>query len=538
MAQDAATAQDAAQQLTRALFAAAGPEGMIAPDAAFEADIAAAALDFMSAKQPGRPKVRVREATGRNAGQAVLEVLNDDMPFLVDSVLGEVQARGLNASLVLHPTLKVMRQPDGRLDQIMGTGDRNWGDGQQESLIIVLLAESPAVAGSDLAAAIETTLGDVRVAVGDWQTILGRFDRTIDALAGNPPPVAAGLLAESLAFCRWLRDGNFTFLGAREYRLSDAATGASEQIPVDGTGLGVLRDPSVHVLSRDGDALAMTPEIARFMLNPQPLIIAKSNVMSRVHRRVFMDYIGLKTYAKDGRLAGELRIVGLFTSRAYTQTPRHIPFLRHKVEHVIAESRFADGGHASKALVNILETFPRDELFQIGEKLLLEWARGIVDLELRPRVRVFARADRFDRFLSALVYTPRDRFSTGVRERIARLLCEAYEGTVTAFTPYFPEGPLVRVHFILARNQNRVVRQRTCAGRIDPEIRPGLLGWICRDVLGSTCRRRHRPHRTAGARPARRDRFLSRDRRSGCPGQGRRLPFRPADPVVGPGAGA
>ena len=452
MAQDTPAMSASVKSLTDLLFSRLGSDGPEPLSPSLRADLVHSALDWMASRVAGRSKIRIRPLIDGDNTLAVLEVLNDDMPFLVDSVIGEVQARGLSVRLVLHPTLKVQRDVNGNLEQIGGAGNSNWGDGHQESLIVILLDEIAPATADELTSAIATTLAGVRVAVADWQTMLSRFDRTIQAIETNPPPVAPGLLSETLAFCRWLRDGQFTFLGCREYRLTNSA-GGRESVAVEGTGLGVLRDASVEVLTRNGDALAMTPEITKFLSSSQPLIITKSNIMSRIHRRVYMDYVGLKTYTKDGAIDGELRIVGLFTSQAYTQSARQIPFLRHKVDHVISQSGFAAGSHAGKALANVLETFPRDELFQIGEGRLLEWTRGIVDLELRPRVRVFARRDRFDRFVSVLVYAQRDRFSTAVREKIAQLLCESYLGRLSAFTPFFPEGPLVRVHFIIARNE-------------------------------------------------------------------------------------
>jgi glutamate dehydrogenase len=436
------------------LYAGADPEGIgpLAPE--LLASLASDAFAFIAERPRGRHKCRVRpvEHPAGSGPLSVLEVINDDMPFLVDSVMGEIQVQSLAARLVLHPIFKVRRSDKGMLESIPGAGDRNWADGTQESFISVHLDPLDAAAAEALADGISLALDDVRRAVADWHSMLARLDRAIEALERNPPQVAPGLLAETLDFCRWLRNGQFTFLGCREFRLKGDAE-AGELVPVDGSGLGVLRDPTLHVLSRGGDALAMTPEIRRFVFSPQPLIITKSSIQSRIHRRVYMDYVGLKSYAEDGGLVGELRIVGLFTSQAYTQPPRHIPFLRHKVESVIALSGYAPGSHAAKALMNVLETFPRDELFRISDEKLAEWSRGVVELELRPRVRVFARPDRFDRFVSVLVYIQRDRFSTLVRERIGAALAEAYNGRVSSFTPFFPEGPLVRVHFIVGRNE-------------------------------------------------------------------------------------
>ncbi len=464
--------------LARLLFAGLVPDTHDPLSAEGRAALIAGAMNLMAQRTAGRPKIQLRPLQlpdgMRSEALTVLEVLNDDMPFLVDSVIGEVQARGLQVRLVLHPIMKVVRDGQGRLEQLVGPGDRNWSDGQQESLIIILLDELSQSAAMELSDAVTATLRDVGLAVKDWQPMLGRFDHAIKSLETNPPPIAPGLLAETLAFCRWLRDGHFTLLGAREYRLQgDATTG--EPIPVSASGLGILRDPSIHVLSRGGDALAFTPEIRKFLFTPQPLIITKSDIMSRIHRRVQMDYIGVKTYTADGTLAGELRLVGLFTSQAYTQSAGLIPFLRHKVGHVISQSGFAPGSHAGKALVNVVETFPRDELFQIGDAQLLDWSRGIVDLELRPRVRVFARSDRFDRTVSVLVYVPRDRFSTAMRERIAALLGDAFHGSMTAFTPYFPEGPLVRVHFVIDRDSGSppVVD----LGRLERQITDATRSW-------------------------------------------------------------
>src|SRR5581483_7803226 len=179
--------------------------------------------------------------------------------------------------------------------------------------------------------------------------------------------------------------------------------------------------------------------------------ITKANVVSRVHRRTHMDYIGVKTYRSDGTPGGEIRFVGLFTSQAYVSSPRQIPLLRHKVATVVAQSGYPPASHAGKALQNILDHFPRDELFQIDAGELSRWVEGIRDLETRPRVRAFARIDRFDRFVSVLVYAPRDRYNTRVRERVGELLARTYSGRIVAFYPYFPEGPLVRVQFIVGR---------------------------------------------------------------------------------------
>lgn len=270
--------------------------------------------------------------------------------------------------------------------------------------------------------------------------------------------MAPGILNESLAFCQWLIDGQFTFLGLREYKLiGDLDSGHLEAD--EGSGLGVLRDPSAMVLSKGGEPLQLTPEIRQRMFSPNPLIITKSDLISLVHRRTHMDFIGLKTYDRDGLQTGELRVVGLFTSRAYTERATNIPLLRQKVEVVLQKTTVTPGSHDGKAILNVIENFPRDELFRISNDMLAEWSREILDLDLRPRVRVFTRRDRFDRFVSALVYVPRERFSTLIRMQIGDALCRAFGGHVSAFTPFFTEAALIRVHYIIGREVGVPMRE-------------------------------------------------------------------------------
>jgi glutamate dehydrogenase len=426
-----------------------GPDGLKPPGLA---DLTRHALEFIARRAKTQAKVRLRPLPPDEAGAAisVLEISNDDMPFLVDSILGEVQARGLAVLALLHPIFKTDRDGAGQLRKILGPGDQNWHDGQQESYIAVLLKAMPAAAGEEVVAAIVTILDEVRVAVEDWGRMRRRLAAAIGELERVSAPVAADLRTEALAFLNWLAEDNFTFLGMREFELSGAPD-SGDLLPRKGSGLGVLRNPAVEVLRRGSELTAMTPEIRRFYFAPAPLIISKANVVSRVHRRAYMDYIGIKTYHADGTLKGEVRVVGLFTSQAYVRPPGEIPFLRLKVAQVLAASGYPPASHAGKALANILNTFPRDELFQIGVERLQQWSEGILDLETRPRVAVFARVDRFDRFVSLIIFVPRDRYNTSVRERIGAMLAAAYQGRVSAFYPYFPEGPLVRVQFIIGR---------------------------------------------------------------------------------------
>jgi glutamate dehydrogenase len=302
----------------------------------------------------------------------------------------------------------------------------------------------------DIVKALTQVLGDVRVCVQDWRSMVARVNEVIADLKHSPPPLPVDEVAEAVQFLEWLAADNFTFLGFRHYVFPDRERNLEPQFE---SGLGILRSPEVRVLRRGNELVSITPEIMEFLNEPRVLIITKANVRSRIHRRVHMDYIGVKHFDIAGNLVGEYRFVGLFTSTAYTRSTRSIPYVRRKVGAVVKRAGFDPDGHSGKALANVLETYPRDELFQIDEDTLYRDALMIMQLEERPRIRVLARRDRFDRFVSVLVFVPRERYGSGIRVQIGNFLAETYKGRVSAFYPFFPEGPLVRVHFIIARYQ-------------------------------------------------------------------------------------
>ncbi|MCA0060584.1 NAD-glutamate dehydrogenase, partial [Mesorhizobium sp. B261B1A] len=241
----------------------------------------------------------------------------------------------------------------------------------------------------------------------------------------------------------------------------------------DKPGLGILSDLDVLVLRRGTEAVTTTPEIRAFLHGPEPLIVTKANAKSSVHRRIYLDYIGIKTYTAKGALAGELRIVGLFTSTAYTRSVMKIPYLRSKAETVIAKSGFDRHDHSGKALINVLESYPRDELFQVPVPILRKHAAAILGLVERPRVRALVRADQFDRFVSILVFVPRDRYDSVVREKVGTYLKTVFEGRLSAYYPAFPEGGLARVHFIIGRSGGKTpkVEQATIEAAIRDIVR-------------------------------------------------------------------
>ncbi|MDR3422342.1 MAG: NAD-glutamate dehydrogenase [Xanthobacteraceae bacterium] len=403
------------------------------------------AWSFLLEREPGAPKIGFAPAR-LTPSVSVLDILNDDMPFLVDSVLAELSERGLDIRLVVHPVFTIERDVAGRMTAFKGTRK---GEGHRESFIHVHVAGMDAA--EDRAAvvrALEEVLADVRVCVQDWRAMLARASEVAAELKANPPPLPAEEIAEAIHFLQWIMADNFTLLGARDYAFTDDEHFLQPRFE---TGLGLLRSREMRLLRRGDQLVTITPEIAEFLKEPKLLIMTKAAVRSRVHRRVHLDYIGVKRFDRDGKLVGVCVFCGLLTSTAYTRSVRAIPTLRRKVDHIISRAGFDPLSHSGKALVNVLEHYPRDELFQIDEETLFQFALVILQLDERPRVRVLPRRDRFDRFVSVLVYVPRDRYDSQIRLRIGDYLATAFKGRMRAFYPFFPEGPLVRVHFIIGR---------------------------------------------------------------------------------------
>ncbi|MEJ8569856.1 NAD-glutamate dehydrogenase [Microbaculum marinum] len=444
------------------LFSQAAYEDLAEYSPSDLADLARSAWAFAATRQPGQHKIRVFDPDPEDASPdsrlndvTVVEIVNDNMPFLLDSAMSELQDRGYEVKLVLHPIVYVQRDSKGKRTRFFGFAAPEDGAGvvRESHIHIHITRIDSDLARRDTAAALGRVDDAVRIVVQDWKPMRERLAAAIDGYRRNPPPIAADEIAEAVHFLDWVADNNFTFLGMREYAfVGGLKEGRLERIETNQqAGLGILRDPEVMVLRRGREWVTYTPELRDFLMQPVPLIVTKANVKSLVHRRVHLDYIGVKTFDDHGDLTGELRVIGLFTSSAYNRGVRSIPYLRHKVEQVMQRTGFDPESHNGKAVLNVLETFPRDELFQIDIETLYEWVMSILQLGERPRIRVLARPDKFDRFVSVLVYVPRDRFNTDVRRSIGKLLASSYGGRVSAFYPYYPEGALARVHYIIGR---------------------------------------------------------------------------------------
>ena len=435
-------------------------------------------------RTPGKPKVEVFNPRRRRSGWATphtaVAIINDDMPFLVDSITGGLAVTHRHRiHVVHHPILIVERNAKGRRERIAGVVDTERYDGRAQGreshMYLEIDAESDPEILDRLRRHIEDILNDVRLAVNDWRPMLAKIDETAADLTVHQPPVATELQEETIAFLRWLGQDRFTFLGYREYRF-EGDPSDSDFAPVKGSGLGILRDPDRHILRGTRGFTPISPEIRHFLTLPKrPLITTKANVKATVHRPVHMDYVGVKIYDKTGGVVGERRFVGLFTSQTYAESPFETPLLRRKAENVLTRALFDRRSHAGKALRHIIESFPRDELFQIDEDRLLQTGLGILHLLKRPRPRAFIRRDQFERFVSALVYVPRDVYQSGLREAIAEILCNAFNGELSVYYAQLSEDVLARWHFII-RTQPGDVPDADEAG-IDRQVAEAVKGW-------------------------------------------------------------
>lgn len=438
------------------LFARASAEDLGHYNATELAALATQAYDFLAEPATDLPKIRVTAPDSQGVGNdrhaiSVIEILNHDMPFLVDSVMAELAARNITVRLVVHPVLAVIRDGNGALKELLPESATTEPP-QRESLMQIHIDQlADDAARATLIESLNKVLADVAVAVQDWRPMLSRLGDLIASFKANPPPLPKDEVTEAIDFLEWLESENFTFLGMRDYSVT-----ASGPEMVQDSGLGVLRRTTRNELKGRAGEETILRGLQDYYREPNALMITKASLRSRVHRRVYMDMVSVKRFNAKGVVIGETRIVGLFTSTAYTRSTRSIPYLRRKVAALVERAHFTPSGHSGKALANTLETYPRDDLFRIDEDLLFQFAMLILQLEERPRVRVLPRRDRFDRFMSILVYLPANRSSSDVIAAVGDLLGRAHKGHVTSVNLFFPEGPLVRAHYIIARSSEKL----------------------------------------------------------------------------------
>jgi len=371
----------------------------------------------------------------------VIQIVHDDMPFLVDSVTMAVNRVSRTAHWIVHPLMLVQRDPQGHLVKAVHATPGSEKTGLIESLILVecdrMVSE---LDRQELARDLARVLGDVRVVVQDWRAMLERLQAVGAATARSP--LSSVNQQEGIDFLHWLEEAHFTFLGARDYRLERAGDSVS-LVAIPESGLGLLRGEVQTPTS-------VLPAAAVALLESDQLVlVTKAMTRSTVHRPAWLDYIAVKRFDAAGQVVGEARFLGLYTSSAYSAMVGDIPQVRRRAAQVIATAGVLPDSHAAKSLQSILDAYPRDELFQIDTATLTEHAIGILRLQERQRTRVFLRRDPFGRFTSAQVFVPRERFNTELRVKIGQQLCDALNGQSLEFTPTLTDSPQARIHYLV-----------------------------------------------------------------------------------------
>ncbi|WP_270938383.1 NAD-glutamate dehydrogenase, partial [Falsiroseomonas oryzae] len=412
------------------------------------AEAAASLFAFAETRRPREAKVRVVPPGPGRGPHAVVEIVTDDMPFLVDSALAALALRGRTVRQLLHPILPVRRDAEGRLLEIAGDAPL------RESMMRIVLAPGalvtlgagrPAPEPDDwaaLQAALARAMADVRLAVTDFDPMRARLRAAEVEVEGG----------EAAEFLRWLADDNFVLLGHRRIALNPdgTATVAAEE------DLGLLRDPKLPVFDALRDLPRLQPAVRETLTRLAPVAVAKANMRATVHRPQHADVVITRIRDADGRIAGGRLFLGLFAAAAYNRNPRSIPLLREKVLRILARAGVDPETHDGRALRNILDTWPRDELFQAPEEAILQGCLRALDLSIRPRAALVLRRDSFERFVSAIAWLPRDTFDTGMRERVGNLIARAFAGRLSAFYTSLGDAPLARVHYVIGTTPGAV----------------------------------------------------------------------------------
>jgi glutamate dehydrogenase len=428
-------------------------------------------LEFAAVRKPGEPRLRIFNPSERQHGYqsafTIIEMVNDNMPFLVDSVAAAIDRQNLTVHMTIHPVLRLRRDAKGKLKEIL---PRSSEDGESESFIRFVVDREPdAQQRSVLEHEIAKVLSDVRVAVRDWRKMRKKMLDARATIDRGPPGADDELRRESKELLKWMTDDHFTYLGYREYAVHEQ-NGKPYLRPVKGTGLGLLTKEE-----RGVRAVPMSKEMQRHSRRKNWLVITKANSRSTVHRRSYLDYVGVKIHDEHGNAVGEQRFIGLFTSIAYSENPRNIPLLRLKVQRVLERSQLDPAGHRGKSLLHILDSYPRDELFQSSVRDLVRTTNGILNLQDRKQVKFFVRRDTFRRFFSCLVYIPREKYTTAIRRRTEEILLRSFGGTSIDSSVQITDSPLARVHIIVRTPAGD--RPRISIRQIERQIAEAVVTW-------------------------------------------------------------
>ncbi|XQW86666.1 NAD-glutamate dehydrogenase [Thalassotalea piscium] len=390
---------------------------------------------------------------GWKSSHTIIEIIIGDMPFLVDSIRIALNRLNLSPHLMLNSPIKLVRDNNQAITNLSAAADKKFKATSTETVFFIEIdRQSEQIALDEIKEELESVLSDISITVKDWKEMRDRLENVITDRSKTNLPCSKKEKEDGIAFLKWMLNNNFTLLGYRSYDIK-ALKGDMALSAIEDSSLGLMKKSQgttqrlISTLSESARKLALGDNF---------LILTKTNSRSRVHRPAHLDYIGVKSFDKDGNVTGEERFIGLFGSAYYTNSALDLPLIKSKVLDVCELSGFAAGTHAHKTLINILETYPRDEILQTSVKELLQNVMGIYQMQERDYSGLFIRRDVFDRFYSCMVYVPRERYNTQLRVKTQELLKEAFGSEeAVEFTTYFSESAQARTHYIVRVNTTK-----------------------------------------------------------------------------------
>jgi len=390
---------------------------------------------------------------GWQSSHTIVEIITKDMPFLVDSVRMAMTRENIASHLLLHCPLKIKRDENAKISGLSNLKAEQESSSTKTVFFIEIDRQTDSSVIESFKKELESVLVDVSVAVDDWQPIRKKLIAVTKELPKRHHNKSKDEVSETTEFLDWLAKDNFTLMGYREYELSPVQGDYQLKGKMD-TSLGLMKN-STEEHTR---LLSELPEVARQEARSSNLLIlTKTNSVSRVHRPAYIDYVGIKRFDDEGNVIGEDRFIGLFSSSFYNNSATDVPVLKSKINRIMEMCDFAKGTHAYKAVLNILETYPRDELVQAREGELLEVAMGVLQVQERDMCRLFVRKDAYGRFLSCMVYVPRERYNTALRRETQDILANAFNSDdKVEFTTYFSESTLARTHYTVRVTDNKI----------------------------------------------------------------------------------
>ena len=415
------------------------------PEAQF-VETAARHLKLGSSRKAGNTKISVSE--NQDTEVFTIEIVTDDMPFLFDSVSTALHQMGYSINIASHPVFWVQRNGRGTLQNIGNTAlGKDHPNAAAEAFIHFEVSSGDGKTAKQLENAISEVLKNVNTVVECWQAMRSKAAEIRFGLEQPYLPIDETERKQACAFLEWIEDNNFTFISYSNAKLKTSKDGCPDLVPVARSHMGLAIDASPWSTLAENACDKL--ELQAYINSPSLLVITKANKISPVHRPAYLDYIAIKNYNSKGEMSGEHRFFGLFTRSAYNSRALDIPLLETRIRQAQSRAYFQKGSHNAKMLLQILETFPRDEQFQSTVDELYDTAMGVLSIDERNRVRAFCRNDPFHRFYSLLIYLPRERYSQQVREKVQALVAQRCDAEETEFDIQFSQSTLARLQLIV-----------------------------------------------------------------------------------------